>query len=546
MAARQSQDGKFLLRIEDTDQDRSTRESEESMLSDLKWLGLDWDEGPTVGGPCGSYRQSERTKIYKDAADYLVRTGFAYPCFCTEDELNTKRIVAKMAGSQVAYDGTWRDADPAEIQRLLKAHAPHTYRFRVSKGRVVSVDDKVRGRIDWDVQATIGDFILLRSNGIPVYNFCVAVDDALMGVTTVVRAEEHLTNTVRQLLVLEALGLQEPSYAHASLILGSDRSKLSKRHGATSCGQFRKRGYLPDAMINYLALLGWNDGTNKEVYSRRELIDAFDISRVTASPAMFDDAKLRWLNGQHLRAMRLADLLPLVSEHFQEGGLLPDDTSKVEPIHAFVAASTSIAQPKAELVVDIVELTKETLMYPFLKTINEGAHTRSVSGILDDDFVSFVHALIVSYDAHEAPSFCYNASLAASADVADVEGWLKRIGEALGRSRKRLLMPARLALTGRTTGVDVPSQLKVIQCAYHAGCGSSICIMLEKRMEILRGYVHKAPSSTIKITANSTVSNEEFDLDAFSKLRQVYESNRRVASDDATMFKLLQDAFEAQ
>jgi len=241
LVARQSQDGKFLLRIEDTDQDRSTLESEESVLSDLEWLGLDWDEGPRVGGPCGSYRQSERTKIYKDAADHLVRAGFAYPCFCTEDELNTKRIAAKLAGSQVAYDGIWRDADTAEVQKLLKAQAPHTYRFRVSKGKVVSLNDKVRGRIDWDVQTTIGDFILLRSNGIPVYNFCVAVDDALMGVTTVVRAEEHLTNTVRQLLVLEALGLQEPAYAHASLILGSDRSKLSKRHGATkrsfSCKQ---------------------------------------------------------------------------------------------------------------------------------------------------------------------------------------------------------------------------------------------------------------------------------------------------------------------
>merc|ERR1711871_1253235 len=309
LVARQEQNGKFLLRIEDTDLARSTRESEESMLADLEWLGLDWDEGPGVGGPCGSYRQSERSQIYKEATDFLVRAGHAYPCFCTEEELETKRIAAKMAGSQVAYDGTWRGADADEVQRLLESNTPHTYRFRTPKGKIVRVDDRVRGHVEWDVQATIGDFILLRSNGVPVYNFCVAVEDALMGVTTVVRAEEHLTNTVRQLLVLEALGFKEPSYAHASLILGSDKSKLSKRHGATSCGQFRER---------------WNDGTDKEVYSREELIKSCDLSRVTASPAMFDDAKLRWLNGQHLRSMSLKRLLPLAREHFKDGGLLDD------------------------------------------------------------------------------------------------------------------------------------------------------------------------------------------------------------------------------
>jgi glutamyl-tRNA synthetase len=176
-----------------------------------------------------------------------------------------------MAGSQVSYDGTWRDASPIETKRLVREKTPHTYRFRTPKHKLVSLDDKVRGRIEWDVQATIGDFILLRSSGIPVYNFCVAVDDALMGVTMVVRAEEHLTNTVRQLLVLEALGFEEPSYAHASLILGSDKSKLSKRHGATSCSQFRERGYLPDAMVNYLALLGWNDGTKKSTPAKSSL-----------------------------------------------------------------------------------------------------------------------------------------------------------------------------------------------------------------------------------------------------------------------------------
>ena len=235
--------GKFVLRIEDTDLARSTRESEDSMIRDLRWLGLDWDEGPYCGGPAGDYRQSERGETYVKIAKKLVEMGHAYPCFCTEEELEAKRQAAEASGSAVAYDGTWRDADPAEVKRRMDAGEPFTYRFKVPKGKVVSIDDLVRGRISWDVEATLGDFILLRSNGVPVYNFCVAVDDALMGITTVARAEEHLTNTVRQALVLEALGFPLPEYAHCSLILGEDKAKLSKRHGATSCDQFRQQVY---------------------------------------------------------------------------------------------------------------------------------------------------------------------------------------------------------------------------------------------------------------------------------------------------------------
>jgi len=233
--------GKFVLRIEDTDLARSTKESEDSMIKDLRWLGLDWDEGPYCGGPAGNYRQSERGDDYVKIAKKLVELGWAYPCFCTEDELEAKRTAAETSGSAVAYDGAWRDADPAEVQRRIDAGETYTYRFKVPKGKVVTINDMVRGRISWDVEATLGDFILLRSNGVPVYNFCVAVDDALMGITTVARAEEHLTNTVRQALVLEALGFPLPEYAHCSLILGEDRSKLSKRHGATSCDQFRQQ-----------------------------------------------------------------------------------------------------------------------------------------------------------------------------------------------------------------------------------------------------------------------------------------------------------------
>eukprot|EP00629_Pelagomonadales_sp_RCC1024_P017046 CAMPEP_0119263204 /NCGR_PEP_ID=MMETSP1329-20130426/2681_1 /TAXON_ID=114041 /ORGANISM="Genus nov. species nov., Strain RCC1024" /LENGTH=603 /DNA_ID=CAMNT_0007262903 /DNA_START=1609 /DNA_END=3420 /DNA_ORIENTATION=- len=558
LVARQAGHGKFVLRIEDTDLARSTRESEESMLADLKWLGLDWDEGPGAGGPCGMYRQSERSQIYKEAADFLFRSGHAYPCFCTDEELDMKRIAAKTAGSQVAYDGTWRDASPVEIKKLVEAKTPHTYRFRTPKHRIVSVDDKVRGRIQWDVQATIGDFILLRSSGIPVYNFCVAVDDALMGVTMVVRAEEHLTNTVRQLLVLEGLGFEEPNYAHASLILGSDKSKLSKRHGAASCSQFRELGYLPDAMVNYLALLGWNDGTTKEVYTRQELIEAFDISRVTASPAMFDDAKLRWLNRQHLQVMPLAQLLPLVEEHLELGGILPSvkantTASMAASAAEFVSTATIAARPKAELVTDIIDVVRAVLTYPFLEAVGTSNSSigdckldKRIADVLDDEFTSFACALVSSYDAQEAPAFFYDAALASHSNTTSVSTWLEELGDTLNRSKKRLLMPARLALTGDITGVDVSAQLKLLQCATHAKCGDAFRVSIDQRIAMLREYIVRAPGRNVKTTVDdASVPPQRFDFDTFSKLRKVYESNRRTAPEDKAMFAVLKAAYES-
>lgn len=271
-----SSEAAFVLRVEDTDVARSTRTSEESVLADLSWLGLTWDEGPDMPlAKYGPYRQSERTYIYKQIASRLIMEGKAYPCFCTTEELEVMKSELEAKGLPPRYDGTWRDANPEVVDSKLADNIPYTVRFKVPPGARVVIEDAVRGTVSWDADATVGDFILLRSSGIPVYNFCVAVDDAAMGITTVIRAEEHLTNTLRQGLILDALCVPRPRYAHCSLILGDDRQKLSKRHGATSCNQFRLDGFLPDAMINYLALLGWNDGTDNEIYTRDELIVFF-------------------------------------------------------------------------------------------------------------------------------------------------------------------------------------------------------------------------------------------------------------------------------
>eukprot|EP00908_Phaeocystis_cordata_P002427 Transcript_12635.p1 GENE.Transcript_12635~~Transcript_12635.p1 ORF type:complete len:556 (-),score=206.58 Transcript_12635:363-1949(-) len=422
--------GKFIIRVEDTDQARSTRESELEVLRDLRWLGLEWDEGPKVGeeghlGDKGPYRQSERmaSGIYQELAEKLIAQGDAYPCFCTQEELDAKRAAAEAAGENPQYDGTWRDADPAEVKAKMDAGAPYTVRFKCTEGAKVEIDDQVRGPISWDVAATVGDFILLRSGGMPVYNFCVAVDDAMMGVSTVVRAEEHLTNTVRQVLILEALGYTVPRYAHLSLVLGEDRSKLSKRHGATSVDQFRKEGFLPEAMINYLCLLGWNDGTDQDIYTREQLVDAFSLARVTKSPAVFDMKKLRWVNGQHLRALPEETFQGLIAEQFRESGLTSAD-APAERVQAFTGAVARMAAEKVELVNDAEALTRAALDYPLRQTLE--ADPSLANGL------SEVAATIVAmHKAGELPDL-------SSADFgASWKAWSKALGQARSRQCPR-------------------------------------------------------------------------------------------------------------
>lgn len=443
--------GSFLVRVEDTDTARSTRESEESVLADLKWLGLNWDEGPVVGGDKGPYRQSERMEsgLYQELAQKLMEDGHAYPCFCTAEELDAKRAEAEAKGENPQYDGTWRDADPEEVRKRMEAGEPYTVRFKVPRGKVVTIQDSVRGEISWDVQATVGDFILLRSGGMPVYNFCVAVDDALMEITDVIRAEEHLTNTVRQYLILEALGYPIPKYAHLSLVLGEDRSKLSKRHGATSVNQFKMEGFLPDAMINYLCNLGWNDGTDKEIYTVDELVDAFSLSRITKSPAVFDMKKLRWVNGQHLRALPEESLDELISAQLLDSGLLTAADA------AFTSAAARMVAEKVELVNDAEPLIRDALLYPLEETMASEA----AAPIIADGFVEVAQAVVDAYKANELPD-------PSADDFTDAwKGWVKGVGKSLGRKGKGLFMPLRIAMTGRMAGPDIPAQLLLLGVA---------------------------------------------------------------------------------
>ncbi len=308
--------GKFILRVEDTDLERSTKESEKMVLSDLKWLNLEWDEGPDIGGDYGPYRQSERLDLYKKFAYQLLEEGKAYRCFCTDEELEEMRKKAEEEKRPPHYDGRCLRLSEEEIKEKIEAGIPYTIRFKVPEKDYV-LYDAVRGKVEWK-SGVLGDFVILRSNGMPVYNFCVVIDDYLMKISHVIRAEEHLPNTLRQMMLYEALGWKPPKFAHVSLILGKDRSKLSKRHGATSVSQFKKEGYLPEAMTNYLALLGWNDGTDREEFTLKELIEKFSLKRVSKSPAVFDTDKLNWINSLHIKKLTDGRYLELSKEFVLE------------------------------------------------------------------------------------------------------------------------------------------------------------------------------------------------------------------------------------
>ena len=320
--------GTFILRIEDTDRDRSTIESERRILEDLRWLGLDWDEGPDAGGAAGPYRQSERLAIYREHAGRLVESGAAYYCFCSAAQVEADRQTSLAAGVPPRYSGRCRALDPAVARGRVAAGEAAVVRFRVPDGRDVTFVDAVRGAVTFSTDL-IGDPVLLRSDGHPAYNFAVVVDDALMAVTHVVRGEDHIPNTPRQILLYEAFGWTPPSFAHLSLVLGPDHAPLSKRHGATSVAEFRARGYLPEALVNHLALIGWSPGGGEELLPLDELARRFALEGVSHSAGVFDPGKLAWVNRHYLRQADPARVAALALPYLREARMLdtPDATA---------------------------------------------------------------------------------------------------------------------------------------------------------------------------------------------------------------------------
>lgn len=411
--------GVFLIRVEDTDQARSTRESEQMVLDDLRWLGLQWDEGPDVGGPDAPYRQSERVEVYRKAAQELLETDLAYRCYCTEEELETKRKAAEAEGRPPHYDlKCWRNRE-SDAGRI--ARAPHAIRFHVPEDGDVTIHDLIRGEVTWKKES-LGDFIVVRSDGLPTYNFSVVVDDREMEITHVIRAEEHLTNTHRQVLIYRAMGWPVPEFAHVSLILGPDRSKLSKRHGATSVSQYAEEGYLPEAMVNYLALLGWSSPDGAEVFTREEAISKFSLDRVNPAPAVFDVQKLDWLNGQYIHRMSGAELRPLVAKFFDA--------------------------PWLEQGIEVVKTSVHRL--------NEFGSALSFVRTFEPPLVdrAFAEALAADLRANGAPR-----------DESGYKAMVERLKASTGLKGKSLFMPLRMAMTGSEHG---PELVRLIPLLQHA------------------------------------------------------------------------------
>ncbi len=309
--------GTFVLRIEDTDAERSTEESVGAILAGMRWLGLTWDEGPGAGGACGPYFQAQRRDLYRRYAGRLAAAGHAYPCFCTADEIEARRREQSARGEDPKYDGRCRGMRGDERAARLAAGEPHALRFALAGAGEVAWDDVVRGRVAFRTEV-LDDFVLVRSDGLPTYNFACVVDDLEMAITHVVRGDDHISNTPRQLLVYRALGAEPPVFAHASMILGPDGKRLSKRHGATSVEAFGEMGIVPEGMVNFLALLGWAYDGKTEIFSLAELEKVFTLEKVGANPAVFDTAKLEWVNAQHLKRM--------------------DEGERVRRVEAFLAA----------------------------------------------------------------------------------------------------------------------------------------------------------------------------------------------------------------
>ncbi|KAF0133425.1 MAG: gltX [Candidatus Saganbacteria bacterium] len=294
--------GKFILRIEDTDRTRSTKEAVQTILHGLEWLGIDWDEGPNSDGNFGPYFQTERMEIYKKYADQLIKEGKAYYCFCTPEMLEEKRKLAAQKKEAPKYDGACRELSK-------NPGGPFVIRFKMPIGEITEVEDLVRGKVKFE-NDLLDDFVVVKSDGVPTYNFAAVVDDHLMEISHVIRGDDHLSNTPRQIVLYKAFGWKLPAFAHIPMILGPDKARLSKRHGAASVIEYRDLGYLPEAVINYIAKLGWGY-KDQEVFSRQELIDLFTLEAVSKNAAIFDIEKLKWLNGNYIRTAlpeRIVDL----------------------------------------------------------------------------------------------------------------------------------------------------------------------------------------------------------------------------------------------
>jgi glutamyl-tRNA synthetase/nondiscriminating glutamyl-tRNA synthetase len=428
--------GTFILRIEDTDVERSSRESEAAILDDLRWLGLEWDEGPDVGGPRGPYRQSERLHLYRSYANELIAADHAYYCFCSVEQLEAERQVALATGLPPRYSGVCRYIPAHEARQRVEAGERAVVRFKVPADQEVIVEDLVRGPVAFRTEV-IGDPVLVRSDGHPAYNFAVVIDDALMEVTDVVRGEDHISNTPRQILLYEALGFTPPRFAHLALVMGPDHTPLSKRHGTTSVAEFRHKGYLPEALVNYLALIGWSPGGDEELLPPGELARRFSIEEVGHSAGVFDEEKLAWVNRHYLRVGDPARIAGLAVRYFREHGFVTDPDGRGR---AFLES----VMPMVTGSVDRLDEIPPRLRFLFSFDPRTSIARDEVREILEHDGAREVVTLLAR-ELSGAPRL----------DRERFRAVVARLKQQTGRKGRDLFHPVRVALTGDVAGPEL-------------------------------------------------------------------------------------------
>ena len=434
--------GKLILRIEDTDLERSSRASEENIKAALKWLGMDWDEGVDVGGEYGPYRQTERLDLYKKFTDKLLAEGKAYYCYCTDDELEAERQALLADGKMPRYMGKCRNLSSEQVAEFKAQGRKPTVRFRVPADQLIVVHDLVRGDVEFDSNG-IGDFVIVKSDGIPTYNYAVVIDDALMKITHVIRAEEHLSNTPRQCLIYDALGFEKPLFGHISLILGKDHTKMSKRHGATSVDQYRQLGYQPAGIVNFLALLGWAPSSEQEIFSESELIQAFSMDHVAKNPAVFDIDKLNWINQHYMRALDEESFFAAAVPHLVAAGYMQENETPER-----MAWLKKVVATAKEHVSFAAQIPACVAMYFSDEFDFENEEAKDV--LLDKDVPVVMAAFFEKLGTIEV------------LDGPTVKATFKAIQKETGLKGKAVFMPIRVALTGNQHGPELAEMIPLL------------------------------------------------------------------------------------
>jgi glutamyl-tRNA synthetase len=433
--------GTFVLRIEDTDLERSTEESVDQLKRSMRWIGLDWDEGPEAGGPHPPYRQTERFDLYREAAQKLLDSGAAYYDFATPEELAELRERARAEKRQPIYTGgEYREMDHLEVRKRIEAGEPYTVRFKTPRGGQTVVEDMIRGPVTFE-NANLEDFVLMKSSDTPTYNFAAAYDDAEMEISHVIRGDDHLSNTPRQILIHDALGNELPAFAHVPQVLGPDKKKLSKRHGAASVEDFAERGYLPEALFNYLALLGAGYAADEEIFTPQELTERFRIDRVSGNPAVLDEKKLRAVNSVYLRRKSPGELADLAAPMLIESG---------------VVAGGDLDKARLE---DIMELLKERIA---LTTEIPDSVRYFYGGTLDYDEAEFEKQFGKEFVRENFPTLVERLGALPEWTETAIEEAVRGLAAEQEKGARHLIHPLRFAVTGRTVSAGLFETMQLL------------------------------------------------------------------------------------